>query len=230
MFESRRDSPEGLVLTWDDLQALTEPTASYVEFSDPDTILQHGLGSELVEVRKEIGKDPHMLAGEIGDVIWYISEIARSREKPLSTILKWSGAIDTYQQFISSLPFFHHRIITSSDEELDIMAEPGNAIAIYGSRVIDSMSPPLDRKSIIWQGIDPEEEPNLDTTIQDLVNCLCIVASNEGISLSVAIQETLHKLEQRPRRPHVIEHGPDKSHRWDLLKWIITTARDNRRA
>jgi len=197
-------------LNFDQLQILASDTAKYEEAEEPEIVLRSGLIEEVYEYinLKNQGEplSKSDLAGEIGDMLWYCSEIARQRGIRLSDAANGAGVnLDDYQASVAAYPQMS-KIIDNLGREVDLRERPAEALAVAALRVADVMNPKNDE---LWNGY--EQALELPQAIIDLLKCIAYTASSHGVKLSEAIESTLAKLRNRPRPPHVIEKAANKN-------------------
>ena len=68
-------------LTFEAYQSATAAAAQYEQAKDPEMVLRSGLIEEVIEIIDSDTEDADVQhkSGEIGDVLWYLSEISRHK-------------------------------------------------------------------------------------------------------------------------------------------------------
>jgi NTP pyrophosphatase (non-canonical NTP hydrolase) len=194
-------------LDFDRLQILTSGSADYETAEDPETVLRNGLVEEVHEYLQQIVKnealDRDQLVGEVGDIVWYCSEIARHKDIRLAEAITSNPeariTLDDYQAVVAEEPIIS-KVIDNQGEEISFNERPQEALAVLAMRVADVMNPQNDE---LWNGYEHRLE--LPIALRDLMNCVTFIASTNEIKITEAVQNTLNKLQTRARKPHVIE-------------------------
>ena len=194
---------------FDQLQILTSGSADYETTEDPETVLRNGLVEEVHEYLQQIVQnealDSDQLVGEVGDIIWYCSEIARHKgirlAEAVTTTPEVPITLEGYQTVVSEGPIIS-RVIDSQGDEISFNERPQEALAVLAMRVADVMNP---QNNELWNGY--EQRLELPQVLRDLMTCVTSIACTNDIRISEAIQNTLNKLQTRPREPHVIEEA-----------------------
>lgn len=196
-----------IVISFDRYQSLTAPKAQYENAADPALVLRSGLIEETAEIIDTDPADREEMHKEIGDVLWYLSEVSRFHGLTLKEVASSEGkqyqSFDEYQD--AHTPSTLH-IYDSDGNEFN----PGNdndALAIRVLRIIDKLNP---KTSELWEGYD--EIPGLSIILHDTLACLSHIASEQGIRLNEAATRTLKKIYTRPRNPHVIDEANNMKH------------------
>ena len=204
------------VISFDAYQTLTAVKAQYQDAADPEVILRNGLIEESEEIFSTPTDNLDELHKEIGDVTWYLSEVARYKGLSLKDI---AGA-ETFDDFQDAdhpeaLPVFD-----PDDVRLNVETNPTNALAVRMMRVVDVMNPKTDG---LWHGYD--NRPELKMVLRDALNCVAQIATSNDIRLNEAATRSLHKIHNRTRNPHVVDKGQDlkASGRERLIKdpWVF---------
>jgi len=183
--------------------ALTAATASYANRPDPQAILRKGLVEEVAEYAWEVAQgreaDKDQIEGEIGDVLWYVSEISRFHDTPI-TGLETSQSFDTFQAQIdvyNVLP-----IVGIDATQVNIEEQPHIALAVTALRVVDVLNP---KNEDLW--LPTYQRASLEKALGDLLTTASFIASKHSILLSDALKHTIEKLSERKRNPHVIDEA-----------------------
>jgi NTP pyrophosphatase (non-canonical NTP hydrolase) len=171
-----------------------------LQAANPELVLRSGLIEETVEVLEADVTDRAELQKEVGDTLWYQSEVGRFRRTRLSGLIAANGAPSTlndYQAaaaFQPTLPIYTHDL-----RPLHTNASPQTVLAIGTLRVVDVLSP---KTETLWHGYP--RRPDLGTTLQSALVNLCLLATHYDISLEEAARQALEKVYNRPRKPHVV--------------------------
>jgi hypothetical protein len=183
------------------VHSLTAQVANYGSLQHPEPILRKGLIEETGECIAELRADVpsrYDLEGELGDVLWYVSEISRYRGIAPTAVLG-RQSLDAFQ---ISEPAVATPIFDWAGRKLDSQAHPDATLALTALRVVDTMRPESNR---LWLGL--EAKIDLPDALKDLVSAAGWVATTNGLTLSAAVNHTITKLTHRTRRPHVIEES-----------------------
>lgn len=185
--------------------ALTAPTATYENNPDPQTTLRRGLIEETAEYVREFAigyeVDKDQIKGEIGDVLWYLSEISRSQSSGING-LDIGRSLDEFQaeaEIDKILP-----IIDYDGSSIDFKQETHVALAVTALRVVDVLNPKNDD---LW--IPGYKRTSLSEALGDFLTTTSFIASNNSVLLSDALKHTIDKLSKRERKPHVIDEVLD---------------------
>lgn len=185
-----------------DLHALTARTANYTSANDPELVLRRGLVEEIFEYTFELEQrgepSPFELEGELGDVLWYVSEISRHEGISAATLLD-DKSLDEFQ---ATNPPLTIPILDREGHSLEPETSPHAVLAITALRTVDVLNP---KNKGLWIGL--ESRPDLATTIKDLLIAVGWLATANNLTMSAAVEHTLHKLHTRTRKPHVIEEA-----------------------
>jgi NTP pyrophosphatase (non-canonical NTP hydrolase) len=188
-----------------EVHQLTSSTARYATTVDPESVLRKGLVEEtdefLAEAKKPKPSKPDMLS-ELGDVMWYVSEISRYKSISPEAIVG-NRSLDEFQAAKTHIttPIFDQR-----KRRLSTATEPHTTLAIAALRVVDIMNP---KNQGLWFGLDTS--PELPVGLQDLTIAVGSIATQHELTLSAAIQHTMQKLRTRVRKPHVIQEAGTQS-------------------
>lgn len=192
-------------LTFEQMQAITAQFAKYEGKPDPEGHLRSGIVEEVAEygeaATSETPPSRDDVTGELGDIMWYVSEIARSKQADSHVILDGHQSINTFQANAGelSVPMFD-----KAGQRLQLAGEPYVALAVAAIRTLDILNP---RNESVWRDV---EKPSLEITLADLMRVVAHIANKEGITLSDTIVATEEKLKARPREVHVVEKSKGK--------------------
>jgi hypothetical protein len=214
------------VFSLEHLHSLTAPTARYAQYS-PEvawSILRSGFveeGLESIIGVKDIGRERsdiylttagknispaklHEKEGEIGDGLYYISEISRFGQAASAEVLQGHAGLATLQKANPGIkiPIYNHDGESLTLEQ-DDRAVIGHAIM----RAVDVLNPKTPE---LWIGTT--ERPSLGVALGDVTGAYAYYANQYDISLVKAIQHVVQKLETRERPPDVIAQA-DKNER-----------------
>ncbi|HSX16367.1 MAG TPA: hypothetical protein VLF40_06255 [Candidatus Saccharimonadales bacterium] len=184
-------------LTFADYQALTLPTVQYTEAPDPELLLRSGLVEEATELLSADPADSDAQHKEVGDMLWYLTEVARFRGVPLAG---GEDTLDAHQLAFSAWPTLP--VYTQAGELVDLAGQPHANVAIAVLRLVDTLSPESDE---LWHGYHPALRPNLQQVLRNALVSVCQFATAHEIRLDEAARRALQKVYGRPRRPHVVE-------------------------
>lgn len=202
------DSPaEQPAYTLAELHARTAATAQYTDAYDQDGILRSGLVEEVFEYVQEIEVDVmpdgihrridrYNLEGEIGDILWYVSEISRSRNLDPFSILG-EKTLDAFQAEDHAIT---KPVVDADEVTLELADYPEGVLTVAALRVVDVMNPKHDK---LW--LPDGRRLDLGTALKDLVIAAGFIATQYDVRLSAAAEHTLIKLRDRQRKPHVID-------------------------
>ena len=184
-----------------ELQSLTAQGASYGASPDPEGVLRSGLVEEVAEYWDEVVTNPNTakddLEGELGDVLWYISEISRFREESIVGLMPQQ----TLEDFQTSLPSsLLMPVVDTEGNTFDLSDSPAAVLAVTALRVVDSMNP---KNPKLW--LPGEHQLSLGEALGDLLTATAYIANLNDVALSEAVRHTHNKLSSRMRSPHVIE-------------------------
>ncbi len=213
------------------LYGMTSVFAQYEDYPDPELLLRKGLLEESFEFLESATfySDNHLadtvaVEGELGDVLWYISEIARFKnieptppDSAGTPVLLEDYAIDP-TALDGLTPIFDPDGNPIKPDEDDKLFE---SLAIATLRVVDVLNPKTDG---LWVGIGVER-PDLSKTLSDLLVHVGIIANKTGLLLTNCIENTLNKLANRARIPHVVDEAQQRqstsSGRERLSPWVV---------
>lgn len=191
-------------ITFSDYAELAASSAQYMEAPDPELVLRSGLIEEAQEVLETDPQDIDEFHKEIGDIIWYISQIAKFKGLSLGQVANARNTnFTTFSDFQAShIDSSRLPIIYSPDQEqLNLDSNPRELLAMGIIRVIDVLNPKMDE---LWQR---EERPALNIVLHDALSITAQISNVYSINLEEAARRTLHKIKSRPRNPHVIDHA-----------------------
>lgn len=192
---------EAHLLTLQELQQLTATTARYGQAYDPEAVLRSGLVEEVAEFTWEFGTDAPIdkgsLEGELGDILWYVSEISRYRRVEPGAITNGHN-LDDFQQ--CDAPYLIKPIVDYEGNQITFDTHPQGVLAVTALRVVDTLNPKHDD---LWIPDCLRLSP--DAALHDLLAVAGVIAGRQGISLSAAAMRNVAKLQSRPRNPHVID-------------------------
>jgi NTP pyrophosphatase (non-canonical NTP hydrolase) len=192
------------VLTFDKYQALTASKAQYEQAPNPELVLRNGLIEEAAEILDTHPDDQDEMHKEIGDVLWYLSEVSRFKGLSLKEVANLEGSkFETFDAFqdAQTLPEISP-IHTPEQQLLSPADKPQEALAVLVMRVVDVMNPKTNE---LWEGFD--ERPQLSAVLRDAMTCITQIANANNIRLNEAAGRTLTKIYSRPRNPHVIDNA-----------------------
>lgn len=185
------------------IHALTMQTAGYEYTPDPQTILRKGLIEEVAEYAWEIAQEgepnQNQIEGEIGDVLWYVSEISRSHNIAIEG-LSVGQSLDTFQAKAGITDVIP--IEGADGSHIDIEDQPHIALAVAALRVVDVMNPKNDD---LW--LPGLHRTSLNKALSDLLVISGFISSKHSVTFSQAIKHTVAKLQSRERKPHVIDEA-----------------------
>jgi|SRR3989344_2067667 len=183
------------------VQALTAPTASYEKSPDPRAVLRKGLIEEVAEYAWEIAQgretDKDQIEGEIGDVLWYISEISRYHNATILGLEAYQSLDDfqTQSKADDIIP-----IVDSDGANVDVQDQSHIALAVTALRVVDVLNP---KNEDLW--LPTRQRESLEKALGDLLTTSSLVALKYSVKLSDALHHTTVKLSNRERNPRVID-------------------------
>lgn len=189
-------------LTFEQYSSLASESAKYMDAPDPELILRSGLVEEAVEIFDTDPADRDEFQKEIGDLLWYLAQIAKIKNLSLTDVANVNGAnYTTFSDFqkahvgLSTLPSFQ-----SIDAiEQTAIKNPQDLLGIAVIRILDTLNPQSDE---LWQD---EERPSLLRVLNDGLSVTAMVCNANDIELDIAAQRTLDKNKNRQRQPHVID-------------------------
>jgi hypothetical protein len=207
------DHPPGITFT--EYGALTGATAAYAGRPNACEILLAGMISEVRELideqntLQEISKaqrESETQAKEVGDILWYVVELAKYTKTPFSTI--GPQELDTYgseSEASLRLP------VGSLKKDAELLNEkPLHALVIAALRVVVSLRPDkvedlyaVERPSITAQLTT--EEIELCDALHDITVVLGRIAQSGTFTLSGAAKATYKKNISRGRSAHVLK-------------------------
>lgn len=186
-----------------DVHALTAPTAKYANKPDPQVILRKGLIEEVAEYAWEVAQgrkaDEDQFESELGDVLWYVSEISQFQKTTIAG-LAIGQSFDDFQAQVdvsNVLP-----ILGTDGVEVDAEEQPHIALAVMALRVVDVLNP---KNKDLW--FPSYQRPSPEKSLGDLLTITSFIASRHSILLSGALKHTIEKLSDRERKPHVIDEA-----------------------
>jgi NTP pyrophosphatase (non-canonical NTP hydrolase) len=193
--------------TFEQLQELMAGFAAYEQFDNPQAVLRRGLIEETHEYVQEIAQDEvpdkEKLTGELGDILWYSSEIARNKSISLGGVAGVPNLAE-FQQRVDT----HAEISPITDAQgqiLNPLTRPQEAISVLTLRLVDVLNPKTNE---LWLGY--EHRLPIDQVLKDLLSCLALIANQNKIQLADAVAKTMGKLQTRARNPHVIDEASSK--------------------
>lgn len=210
-------------LTFTDYAELTAGSASYEQAKDPEMVLRSGLIEETIEIIDTDISNRDELTKELGDALWYMSEIARFKGMALAEVLgteEEAPSLDGFQEAALEAEVPYHPINTPDGGQLKAEDRPADALAVTMLRVVDKLNPKTPE---LWLGYD--EPITLSESINDAMVCISRVASDNDISLNEAAIKTLIKNNDRQRNPHVVDGAEDLANsgrdRMRIDPWIV---------
>lgn len=205
------------VLSPDQYQAATSLTAQYEKFSNPLEVLRHGLGDEMVELideaygvdwwdgsihedlpERSLSQDTWQ--GELGDMLWYVSEIARYHVIPLSQVVSAEEPSTDFGTKLVDLDLAHvsTRFLTP---KYDFAALPVACLGILVANVDDALHSGRN-----WEG----KELDVTSTLRDLCTGITVIAKLNGLDFDAIARSNLEKLAERSRKPHTITYTEER--------------------
>ena len=204
-------------------QAISSEFARYENMPDPEGILRKGLVEEACETCFELSSqqpsnaqppDPEKIKGEIGDILWYLAEISRFKETPLTawpsnstniqTIANIADITPVWSPYNDKLPIKDNQIIDKDSKESCEYARMALAWTI--ARVVDVLNP---KSPLLWVNGKGEyiERISLAVAMTDVLRTSYYIADTYGFSLGDAFATTIEKLKNRKRPTHVVEQN-----------------------
>lgn len=206
------DNPTGITFT--ECGTLTGATAAYAGRPNACDILLVGMISEVRELIEEQNtqkiskakRESETQAKEVGDVLWYVVELAKHTNTPFSTI--GPQELDTYGSESEAnlrLP------VGSINKDTELLNEkPLHALVITALRVVVSLRPDkvenldaVERPSITAQLTTGEIK--LCDALHDITVVLGRIAQSGTFTLSGAAKATYKKNISRGRSAHVLK-------------------------
>ncbi len=200
-------------LSPDDYQVRAAATAYYQNFKKPLGVLEQGLADEIAEILLEVYGDGYWttsaepperqlslndLEGELGDILWYGSQIVRVYGKNLSTFIDtdmWQR-----QQFTGETSLGEHvssRWYKENCYDYNFVDRPTVCLAVLVAQLNDALQP-----------IDLGEA-SMESALQNLFEGISIAANLRNLSLRQVADSNIAKLAERSRVPHTITHIAD---------------------
>ncbi len=189
-----------------DLHALTREFAFYEEKDDPLGILRRGLIEEAVECVQELAHDGPIdkdrLSGELGDILWYVSETLRHLGFAINDPKEDEQlTLDSFQQGIEvserALPIWN-----DTGQVISPRTQPQEALAVSTLRLMRHMDPGIVDVWLEWAG-----RPAIVQAAREVLACVGIIASDNDIRLADAAHDMVQRLRTRQRRCHLIEEA-----------------------
>lgn len=199
---------------------ITQATARYEALPDPDTALRRGLIEEVGEIiyapDNPSTKQTVMtqLTGELGDALWYASELTRRQKLELPDGL---GAIP-FRALQADTPGYRYSLDFSPWKEY-VKTMSGNSVSVPQTlsrrdeliittlRVADILNP---QNPDLWLPA-ANEKRFVAPVLADYLVAVVRTANNHDIDLADAAYRTAQKLAGRTRRPHVVDEDTLRS-------------------
>lgn len=202
------------MLTPDSYQFMAARTAFYEDFDNPRKVLEQGLSDEVVEMLEQVygddywtvEKDLHEnvfpkddLKSELGDLLWYGSQLIRLKGESLSHYIPtetWENPTppestklkDTIQAaHIPGYPYL--------SKDYDFAVQPIVCLALLSVTLNDARYLPT-RDYMVDE----------DTALKDIFRGITVIANLRGYSLRDIGEANIAKLAARDRKPHTIDH------------------------
>ena len=177
---------------WQEFTTLTSQFAKYREADDPQTVLRKGLIEEVQELKLEATSSNEHLTGEVGDILFYLSEISHFEDAPIDTAN--SETLSLYTQ------------------EGEMIVDVDDTVILSILRVVDRLNP---RNDSLWYdengvSISQANRPSGSTCLNGAFISLVKFAQQHDIDISQAMSQTIAKLQTRQRQPHVIDEMKEK--------------------
>lgn len=187
--------------------------ARYLEFENPEGVVEQGLNDEVIELLEQACGDEYWTAQtdvpenplpledlreELGDLLWYLSQVLKLRGSKLSQYISaetWDQNDPDQNPLLSS---YMVEELVESDDTHGFKVKPATCISILNARLLDSLHP---SKQI--------NEADIDQAFLNLLSGIGIAGNLRGLSLREIAQANLEKLAARPREPHTIGHVRD---------------------
>jgi hypothetical protein len=226
----------------DYFHGLTAPHDRYTQHGKEVawSILRSGFVEECIEVvfgtkDLELGrttwKQPagkHKLApeehfdkeGEIGDGLYYVSEMSRfGRADPDEVLRRY----DSFEALQAANPGLALPIYDHDRRELTLADDDRAVLGVTVMRAIDVINPKTDA---LWLG--HSGRPSLGRALGDVVSAFAYYAGRYDITLVTGLHHTIDKLEGRKRSPDVVAQADQNSHqpissrrdRLNVIPWI----------
>lgn len=208
-------SPEfGSRLNPDSYQEVAAQTAYYENFADPMMILEQGLGDEVVEMLEQACGDVYWTANEnvpenplpsedlkseLGDLLWYASQLFRVKGVRLSDFIshdQWSGmAILDSTKYVDVVTQDPNAQYPLTNVKHDFATEPVICLALQMTELIDAR----------FTG----SSERVNESLSSMLKGVTLVANLNGFTLEEVAMANAAKLAARTRKPHTINHIED---------------------
>lgn len=208
-------SPEfGSRLDPDSYQEIAAQTAYYERFADPMMVLEQGLADEVVEMLEQACGDvywteeedvrenqlpPEDLKSELGDLLWYASQLLRVEGMRFSDLInhdQWTGkAIPASTKYVDVVTQDPNAKYPHTHVKYDFATEPVICLALQMSELIDA------------RFTDSSERVN--EALSSMLKGVTLVANLRGFTLEELAMSNVAKLATRTRKPHTINHIED---------------------
>lgn len=211
-------------LTFEKYASLASESAKYNDALDPELILRSGLIEETVEIFDTDPADRDEFQKEIGDLVWYLSQIAKLHNISLEDVANARGTNYTtfsdFQKAQTTTPMLASLRTTIGASEESAMENPQDMLGVAVIRIIDTLNPQSDA---IWQD---GQRPELVDVLNDALSITAKICNDNTLQLDEAAQRTLDKNKNRHREPHVID---DKDKMTSSKRWRLNADRGVRR-
>jgi len=200
-------------MTFNEYADLAASSAQYMKAADPELVLRSGLIEEVAEVLNTDPENRDEFQKEIGDIIWYLSQIAQYKGLSLEKIanvhndeFRTLGDFQAAREEDPTLP----AVYSPEEGVYGPHDTPREFLAMGILRVIDVLNPQMDE---LWQG---QDRPDISIILHEVLSILAQVTTTYDIDMQEAAALTLDKIKNRSRNPHVI----------DNKEFLITSSRE----